>query len=87
MALPSTDKRTCEHAIKWIKENFPYVTKGFIEAYTWVDWDAYDYDCTSVVWHEYEDSDSRFLYWGHKPDRYDTIVPFPSYDDIELGEL
>ena len=86
MALPSTDEKTCEHAIKWIRKNYPYVTKGFIEAYTWVDWD--DYDCNSVVWYENaEGADSRFLYWGHEPDMHDIPIPFPSYDDIELGEL
>lgn len=86
MELPSTDKRTCEVAIGWIKKNFPYVTKGFTEAYMWID--LRDYAFKNVVWYDIdEDTDSRFLYWGHTPDKYDSIAPFPGYDDVYIGEL
>ena len=86
MELPSTDKRTCEIAVNWIKKNYSYVTKGFAEAYTYIDLGDYGY--STVVWYEPDkDVDGSFLYCGYIPDKYDTIVPFPGYDDIELGEL
>ena len=86
MELPSADKKTCEIAINWIKKNYPYITKGFIDAYTWVDFR--DYAFKNVVWYEPDkDVDGSFLYWGHTPDTYDSIISFPGYDDIDIGEL
>lgn len=81
MELPSTDENTCEHAIKWIKKNYPYIKKGFIEVYKHADW--FCYKCNSLVWHDTD----NFLYWGCEPDVYDIIVPFPNYDAIDIGEL
>ncbi len=83
MELPSTDEKTCEYAIKWLKKNYPYITEGFIKAYKYTDWN--NYDCSSLVW--YDNNNNNFLYWGSEPCRYDIIVPFPSYDAIDIGEL
>ena len=84
MELPSTYENTYECAIKWIKKNYPYITEGFIKAYKYVDWS--DYRCRSIVWYDVNDN-NNFLYWGHEPSGYDIIVPFPSYDAIDIGEL
>lgn len=88
MELPSTDKRTCEIAINWIKKNYPYITKGFIDAYTFIDLRAYNY--STVIWYDADEEnviDSSFLYWGYEPKPSNIIVPFPDYDSIDIGEL
>lgn len=86
MELPSTDKRTCEIAIDWIKKNYPYVTDGFIESYTRID--LRDYAYKNVAWYgDDKDDVSYFLYWCRTPKSSDNIIPFPGYDDIYIGEL
>lgn len=72
MELPSTDKRTCENAVNWIKKNFPHITKGFTDIYK--ENPFIDYSCNSLIWYDIIDN---FLYWGHRPETDDIIVPFP----------
>ena len=82
MELPSTDERTCENAVNWIKKNFPHITKGFTDIYKLNPF--IDYSCNSLIWYDIID---KFLYWGHSPETDDIIVPFPDYDSIDIGEL
>lgn len=83
MELPSTDKRTCEIAVNWIKKNFPHITKGF--TYNFMENPFIDYSCNSLIW--YDINNDNFLYWGHRPEADDIIVPFPGYYSIDIGEL
>lgn len=88
MELPSTDENICEYAIKWVKTNYPYINNGFTEVYKYVDFNEYGYN--NIVWYgidDYNNYNKGFLYWGRQPDVYDIIVPFPSYDAIDIGEL
>ena len=82
MELPSTDEKTCECAIKWIKKNFPHIQKGFTDIYKGKPLAGYIHK--SLIWY---DTNDKFLYWGHSPETDDIIVPFPDYDSIDIGEL
>ena len=62
MELPSTDKRTCEIAVNWIKKNYPYVTRGFAEAYAYID--LRDYEYSNVVWYDNDSDSDSYFYIG-----------------------